>query len=392
MVNLPPDSGDRESQYRLRDSDEMVAIVVAILALGAVLFWGLTRGVRPVLRNLTSTGGLNQPLLSDDPLADTEGEIDSDRFSTRLDAFSASLETEQAPTETAAEEEAPLALSENDSRRVARRPAVTLPLPAPVDAADTADDLPAAVAGDPLAEDSEAEAVEEAGVAAAPSVSEDTAATPPSAGVEATPEAAVTTAPLDISDVPTTYWAYPYIASLYDQGLLPDFPDSQFQPDRQLTRAEFAALLSRSLVQAPSVETPAFSDVSDAYWAADAISQVVDAGYMSGYPDGTFKPDQLVPRYQVFVTLVSGLGLPQPGEPAAILSPFQGVQDLPGWSLGQVAAAAERRLVVNHPDPQNLAPQEIATRAQIAVMIHQALLTQGQVDAIESEFIVPSNQ
>jgi hypothetical protein len=110
---------------------------------------------------------------------------------------------------------------------------------------------------------------------------------------------------------------------------------------------------------------------------------------MSGYPDGTFKPNEVVPRYQVLVTLASGLNLADPGDPQAVLNAFQGAGDLPDWARGKVAAAAENKLLVNYPNPQALAPQQPATRGEIIVMIHQALLNQGRVDEIPSPYVNP---
>lgn len=362
MVNLPPDPNDRQSRGPLRDNDEAIAITIAFLAIGAILWWGWTRGQRFFLSSPEASGNLlEQPFISEEPLFDVEpSPVAGDR------AFEDSEDTSRLLTRreeladgraiVEADEPEPLDQTSANTRITKRRVGIA---PAPRSAATSTD------------VDSE----------------------PETATSDATPSSETTTPPpLDISDVPQDHWAYPFIVSLYEKGLLPDLPEGQLQPDKPMTRAEFAALLNRSFVQSEAGETQlGFVDVSDSYWAVDAIKQVVNTGYMSGFPDNTFKPDELVPRYQVLVTLASGLNLEQPAAPQEVLNRFGGIQDLPNWAFGQVAAAAQNNLVVNHPDPQQLAPQEPATRAEIIVMMYQALLSQGRLNKIESPYVSPGS-
>jgi len=72
------------------------------------------------------------------------------------------------------------------------------------------------------------------------------------------------------------------------------YPDGTFRPENHLTRAEMAAIISRlkALSGQPAND---FRD-AQAHWAAAVIAQVFSAGYMFGYPDGTFRPDQPITR------------------------------------------------------------------------------------------------
>ncbi|XID90250.1 Ig-like domain-containing protein [Paenibacillaceae bacterium WGS1546] len=74
--------------------------------------------------------------------------------------------------------------------------------------------------------------------------------------------------------------------------------DGTFAPDRTVTRAELAAMLSRLLAdRLPAEATPtAYADVPESHWAAGYISAVNQHGLMRGYPGGTFRPDQAVTR------------------------------------------------------------------------------------------------
>jgi hypothetical protein len=206
-------------------------------------------------------------------------------------------------------------------------------------------------------------------------------------------EGATTPPPLDISDVPVDHWAYSFIKPMYDQGYLPDLPSGQFQPDSELTRAELAALLDKAFeLEASGATSQAFVDVPDNYWASESIAKAVAGGYMSGYPENEFKPDQPVPRYQVVVVLSSGLNLAPAENADVVLQQYIDTQTLPDWSKPQIAAATNAGLVVNHPNLDQLRPDAIATRAEITAMIHQALVNQGKLEPVKSPYVLPPAQ
>lgn len=199
---------------------------------------------------------------------------------------------------------------------------------------------------------------------------------------------------LDISDVPPDHWAYPFIAKLHAQGSIPDYPDGKFQPDKPVTRAELAAQIQRAFASEPGQRTLDFSDIPTDYWAKAAIEGAVDKKFMSGYPAADFQadiqrfqPDKKVPRYEVLVALASGLEL-DPNSPESSLQRFEDQGQLPDWSKGKIAASTLDGMVVNHPNPVLLEPEANATRAEVAVMIHQALVRKGQLEPIESEFVI----
>lgn len=199
---------------------------------------------------------------------------------------------------------------------------------------------------------------------------------------------AVIPSQLDISDVPEDHWAYPFITKLHAEGIIPDYPDGKFQPDKPVTRAELAAQIQRAFVNEPGQRNLTFSDIASDYWAADAIEGAVDKKFMSGYPEGDFQPDKLVPRYEVLVALVSGLELDIPNSPETSLQQFQDQGQLPDWSKGKIAASTQENIVVSHPDPGLLKPETNATRAEVAAMIYQALVQSGRLEPIESEYVV----
>lgn len=185
------------------------------------------------------------------------------------------------------------------------------------------------------------------------------------------------------SDVPATYWAAPYIAELTQRGVLRGFPGGTFQPDKPVTRAEFAGIVSKAFDQAKTQPSLQFQDVASTYWANGAIETAVQTGFMNGYPGGVFRPDQQIPLSQLQVALVTGLNLPTPANSAQIIGRYADAQEVPQWAVDKVASAIDAGIVTNHPDSNKLTPNQGATRADAAALVYEALAKQGKVKQIQ---------
>lgn len=94
------------------------------------------------------------------------------------------------------------------------------------------------------------------------------------------------------TDVPPTDPYYHEISSAVAAEIISGYEDNTFQPHWSLTRAEFAAILVLASGYPHDYATTPFSDVPADYWAAQYIAAARDAGFLLGYPDGTFKPDE----------------------------------------------------------------------------------------------------
>ncbi|MEH2149009.1 S-layer homology domain-containing protein [Nostoc sp.] len=194
--------------------------------------------------------------------------------------------------------------------------------------------------------------------------------------------------PIAFNDVPNNFWGRRFIDVLSSRSILKGFPDYSFRPNQPVNRAEFAAILQKAFEQEPSKTAIAFQDVPAKFWASPAIDQAINAGFLKGYPKKTFKPQQNISRVQVLVALVSGLNLKAPTSPNQILSVYKDAKDIPTYAIGKIAAATTNGLVVNYPNPQVLDPNKVASRAEVAAMIHQALVKRGKLEAIPSQNIV----
>ncbi|WAS06466.1 S-layer homology domain-containing protein [Gloeomargaritales cyanobacterium VI4D9] len=181
------------------------------------------------------------------------------------------------------------------------------------------------------------------------------------------------------------FWASRCIQELANRGIVGGYPDGSFRPNNPVTRAEFAALVDRAFLTGSGTRGGAtFRDVSRNFWAYDAINQAAGAGFLSGYPDGTFRPAQNIPRVQVLVALSSGLNVTPTQSPEVILNRlYQDAMSIPAYARPGVAAASEQQLVVNYPEVTILRPNQLASRADVAASLCQGL----RLAAIPNQYI-----
>lgn len=99
------------------------------------------------------------------------------------------------------------------------------------------------------------------------------------------------------SDVPKGYWAANYVGYMQQFGIITGYSDGSFRPDAPVTRAEFAAIASR--FEKLTEGSKSFTDVPDTYWAARYINFAATRGWVTGYSDGTFKPENTITRAEV---------------------------------------------------------------------------------------------
>ena len=202
---------------------------------------------------------------------------------------------------------------------------------------------------------------------------------------------APTLAQTTFNDVPANYWAQTFIQELASRDIVKGFPDGGFRPNDLVTRAQFAAMISKAMNKAPIRGGVTFVDVASNYWAASAIQKSYTTGFLAGYPGNVFEPSQNIPRVQILVSLANGLNYTASQAPETILQTYSDAASIPNYARNSVAAATENRMVVNYPNVQFLNPNQTATRAEVAAFIYQALVRSGQVNAISSPYIVGQN-
>ncbi|HEY9643656.1 MAG TPA: S-layer homology domain-containing protein [Coleofasciculaceae cyanobacterium] len=183
----------------------------------------------------------------------------------------------------------------------------------------------------------------------------------------------------------TNHWAKTAILALADRNVVHGFPDGSFRPDAPLTRAEFAALMYVSFPAAQPVRPAVyFPDVPKTHWAYSAITWGYERGLFSGYPEGYFQPDLLIPRMQVVSVLVTALHLPTPTKSDETLNLyFDDAAEIPNWVRWAIAAAVIDNRLVNYPEVRKFRPTPNTTRGELSALLCLAL---GLTEAVPRQY------
>ncbi|WP_017317142.1 S-layer homology domain-containing protein [Mastigocladopsis repens] len=131
---------------------------------------------------------------------------------------------------------------------------------------------------------------------------------------------AQTSTPTTFPDVKPSYWAQPFIQGLAERNILNGYPDGTFRPQQVVNRDEFAAIINKAFQQPPRRQIASgsvYKDVPANYWAAPPIKAAYQQGFMTGYPGGFFRPNQDVTKVEAIVALSKGLNLASSTTPAA---------------------------------------------------------------------------
>lgn len=109
-------------------------------------------------------------------------------------------------------------------------------------------------------------------------------------------------------DVEENRWSAHDIEYMADKGILYGYPDGEFKPANNLTRAEFAALISRFVKLEKTDKENPFPDVDKTHWAYDDILRLTASGLLQGYEDGTYRPEDKITRAEAMTVINKILG------------------------------------------------------------------------------------
>lgn len=163
-------------------------------------------------------------------------------------------------------------------------------------------------------------------------------------------------------------WAAESIRRLSDADILRGVAPDRFEPQRTVTRAEFAALLVRCR-QLPATGQANFRDVQPDDWYAPPVAAAVQAGIVKGDPDGAFRPVDPVTREEMAVMV--GKALHWQTEESAAIS-FIDQESLSPWARPWVAQAVRLGLLRGYADG-SFQPQAKANRAEAAALVDKLM-------------------
>jgi hypothetical protein len=193
---------------------------------------------------------------------------------------------------------------------------------------------------------------------------------------------------VSFKDVSENHWARTFIGELANRGILTGFPDGNFYPDKPVTRAEFAALVASVFKTNKVRNAVSFRDVSSSYWAYNGIREAYEMGFLGPVSGSLFRPYQSLTRLQILTALTRGLNYTSTNSSVEeILSVYRDAGAIPASARSLIAAATERGMVVNYPNTNMCSPNKVATRAEVAAFLYQAMVNKGEAAAISSPYV-----
>lgn len=141
------------------------------------------------------------------------------------------------------------------------------------------------------------------------------------------------------------------------------YPDGTVGPDKTITRAE-AATMFYNLLTDKNGDSKAFTDVPTNQWYTKAVTTLAGKGIISGYPDGTFKPNALITRAE-FVTMAMNFANADKGTACNFPDVPQNM-----WYYGAIAGATQNGWISGYPDG-TFGPDRYITRAEVASVINR---------------------
>ena len=170
------------------------------------------------------------------------------------------------------------------------------------------------------------------------------------------------------------HWAEEYIAALYKKGIVSGKTQTEFYPDANVTRAEFAKLIAVAIgLELPKTYAPVFKDVAENDWFAPYVNAAFRAGIISGYEDGTFKPNKLVTRQEMAKMLCIAAELKHM-EAVGTSMEFADSSLIDSWAVGYVQKSSSLGLFGGD-DKNFFNPHSNATRAESSAVIYRLIGT-----------------
>lgn len=184
--------------------------------------------------------------------------------------------------------------------------------------------------------------------------------------------------PRVFSDV-ESHWAKDAVNDMGSRLIVSGIEKESFEPDRDITRAEFAAIIVRGLgLMRPNVGKDIFKDVTREAWYYDAVTIAYENGIISGYGEGKFAPMDKITREQAMVMVARAMKITdlkvefKADEVENLLSSFTDGDKASTWAKVAIAQCSMAQIVTGR-GANEIAPTENITRAEVAVIVRKLL-------------------
>ncbi|WP_240353278.1 immunoglobulin-like domain-containing protein [Cohnella algarum] len=183
--------------------------------------------------------------------------------------------------------------------------------------------------------------------------------------------------PVEFSDV-ENHWAKVAANDMGSRMVVDGTGSGLFSPNRDITRAEFAAILVRGLGLKLDNETSAFSDVKAADWYASAVATAYEYHLITGFEDGTFRPADKITREQALTMIAKAMQLTglqdKLSSPASeiALGAYADADEIGDWAKSGIADSLQAGVSTGR-SASELAPKAFITRAEVATLMQRLL-------------------
>jgi|GEM_PF-5785380 len=176
-------------------------------------------------------------------------------------------------------------------------------------------------------------------------------------------------------DVPDGYWAKDQIGQMAQDGFIAGYPDGNFYPDLEITRAELARVITLALsITDRHPGKPTFGDVNQSDWFYGSVEAAVYTGLVKGRSSVAFDPNAPITREELAVIVVSALGkVDEAGSKMNVHTGFVDDSAISDWARGFVEIASQTGLISGYPDDNSFKPQRGATRAEVCAILNKML-------------------
>ncbi|WCN37300.1 cadherin-like beta sandwich domain-containing protein [Aneurinibacillus uraniidurans] len=174
------------------------------------------------------------------------------------------------------------------------------------------------------------------------------------------------------------HWAKATVNDMGSRMVIGGVRNDKFNPDQDITRAEFAAIVVRGLGLKPESSSSPFTDVKTTDWYSSTVQTAYVSKLIGGFTDGTFRPNDKITREQAMVIIAKAMkttGLQtklQAKEAGELLQPFTDANKASEWAKSSLADCLQAGLISGRNGKQ-LAPKEYITRSEVAALVQRLL-------------------
>jgi len=175
------------------------------------------------------------------------------------------------------------------------------------------------------------------------------------------------------NDVASTFWAANYIEVMASKGVIMGIGGNFFAPDRNVTRAEFVAMVVREFKLFDSKAVNNFNDVNEKDWFYPEVTVAANLGIIQGRPGGIFAPNDKITREEmakILSNVLTGImGKKMPANKTAYIDVFKDKEIIADYAKDAVAMGSRYKFFTGRPDG-TFAPKDNANRAEASKLIY----------------------